>query len=408
MNSKKSQEENKNFLSDVIYTASDGGRSAVIIDDFSAWLPFDCNENVRDAEGHFQPLVYDRFNFGAGELVELLPASDSDFDSKKNSAFDFADVYSTILNAELKDDLKKRWVRRSRQLLNCNNFMQTSNGRIYRAFFCKTRLCPLCSWRRSIKIAMHTRAILSALMADCPDVDFIFLTLTVPNVSASELPGKLSQMFKAWDKMTASGRNLSDAKRFNSAILGYYRGLEITYNSKTDTYHPHFHCLLAVRSRYFKDDTYIKQSEWLAMWQRAMKDQTIKMVNVKKVKPNKKILSDSDFNAKLSPTEVKALAVISAVTEVTKYTVKTSDYIDLPKVTRVLDLALERRRLVAYGGLLADYHKKLNLDDEVEGDLLLTDAVTAPERDAVLKSYAFVVGCRHYVRVDIKRQQEKK
>src|SRR5699024_11322208 len=38
-----------------------------------------------------------------------------------------------------------------------------------------------------------------------------------------------------------------------------------------------------------------------------------------------------------------------------------------------LEEGLHRKRLISYGGLLKEIHKKLNLDDTEEGDLIHTD-----------------------------------
>ena len=102
------------------------------------------------------------------------------------------------------------------------------------------------------------------------------------------------------------------------------------------------------------------------MWQKAMKDSTITQVDVRKVKPKKTNNVGTCF----------ADMIISAVCEVAKYTVKSDDYI-MPwnwnmscKTVEVLDKALANRRLVAYGGVMKDWHKKLNLDDEIDGDLV--------------------------------------
>ena len=65
-----------------------------------------------------------------------------------------------------------------------------------------------------------------------------------------------------------------------------------------------------------------------------------------------------------------------AVCETTKYTVKNEDYIlsnnwqlTLESVA-TLDKALANRRLVAFGGVMKEWHKKLNLDDEIDGKLI--------------------------------------
>ena len=97
--------------------------------------------------------------------------------------------------------------------------------------------------------------------------------------------------------------------------------------------------------------------------------------------------------------------IISAVCEVAKYTVKSGDYV-LPwdwdmscKSVEVLDKALANRRLVAYGGIMKDWHKKLNLDDEIDGNLI-EDSET-PNGEVIREVCAFWnVGYQQYLIMD--------
>ncbi|WP_336664033.1 protein rep, partial [Kurthia gibsonii] len=71
-------------------------------------------------------------------------------------------------------------------------------------------------------------------------------------------------------------------------------------------------------------------------------------------------------------------AIEAAVQETAKYSVKDADYLtgnlknDL-EVVKDLEEGLYRKRMVAYGGLLKEIHKELNLDDIEEGDLVRVD-----------------------------------
>src|SRR5699024_12775019 len=64
--------------------------------------------------------------------------------------------------------------------------------------------------------------------------------------------------------------------------------------------------------------------------------------------------------------------------ETAKYPVKDTDFMtddEEKNLKRLSDLeeGLHRKRLISYGGLLKEIHKKLNLDDTEEGDLIHTD-----------------------------------
>ena len=60
----------------------------VVPEDEIVSLPFESLEGskFRNADGKFQQLNYKDFDFGAGEVLELLPERDADFDIKKNLA----------------------------------------------------------------------------------------------------------------------------------------------------------------------------------------------------------------------------------------------------------------------------------------------------------------------------------
>lgn len=325
------------------------------------------------------------------------------------------------------------WERRADRLHDCGvhlwfNVYSDGNGgetmKVKHAESCRVRLCPLCTWRRSIKIQTHTRKILESMQAE-KEYEYILVTLTVPNVTGAELSDKINDMMKSWDRF-------QHYIKFKKAVKGWYRGLEVTHNLQKykftyvkkngkkqcvmlvddngrpipnpsyDTYHPHFHCIFAVNPSYFNSRDYIKRDEWLAMWQKSMKDPTITQVDVRKVKPKKTDNTGACF----------ADMIISAVCEVAKYTVKSEDYV-LPwdwdmscKSVEVLDKALANRRLVAYGGVMKEWHKKLNLDDEIDGDLI-EDGETS-NGEVIREVCAFWnVGYQQYVIQDFEKKSKK-
>ena len=237
------------------------------------------------------------------------------------------------------------------------------------ANFCRERLCPMCAKRRSLKIFGQVSQIVEHI--DINKYDFILLTLTVPNVSGDKLSDKISQMQKAFNKLT-------HYKMFKNAVAGYFRALEVTYNhhknSKSyDTFHPHYHSILVVPKEYFTSSAYIQHKEWLSMWKTAMNDDSISQVDVRKVIP------------KLDKKKRGLVSIAGAVAEVAKYTLKPSDYIFknnsalTDKVVSVLSSALRGRRLVAFGGLFADVRDMLGLDDAENGDLIHINNETVQE-----------------------------
>lgn len=290
--------------------------------------------------------------------------------------------------------------KRSQRVHFCANDLAFGHSegkyKLHEANFCRERLCPMCAARRARKAFAQVYQICNKLRGD--GVRFIFLTLTVVNCEGSELSATIDKMQKAFHKLV-------NYKRFKDGCLGFFRALEVTRNNRRrsksyGTFHPHFHCVVAVPADYFTSSKYIKQVEWLQMWRKACKDDRILEVNVKTVKYFFK--RDGIDN------------LARACAEVAKYTLKTKDFLfrdddDLTdNVVSTLQGALRGRRLTAFGGCFAVVRDLLGLDDVEDGNLVHTetDAKTA---DAVemrryrwqsyLKFYA-LVSDRLEVRVD--------
>ncbi|PDH70241.1 protein rep, partial [Bacillus licheniformis] len=139
---------------------------------------------------------------------------------------------------------------------------ETGRLKLYQAYFCKVRLCPMCAWRRSLKIAYHNKLIVEQANRQY-HCAWLFLTLTVRNVEGGELRQTISDMMQGF-------RKLFQYKKVKSSTLGFFRALEITKNHEEHTYHPHFHVLVPVKRNYF-GKSYIKQEEWTSLWKKAMK-----------------------------------------------------------------------------------------------------------------------------------------
>ena len=231
--------------------------------------------------------------------------------------------------------------------------LETGVHKLRHANFCKLRLCPMCIKRRQKKIYHQMSKIMNVLSENYA---FVFLTLTQKNVSGEELSDEIDNLMKAWEK-------LSRRTVFKKAVKGWFRALEVTHNLDVnsvsyDTYHPHFHVVLAVRKGYFTGKEYIKHDDWCKMWQECMRLDYLPNVDVRRFKAsNKKELQKS-------------------VSEAAKYTVKDNDFL-IPdneelqdKTVAILTHALANRRLIAFGGVFKDTHKKLKLDDFDKGDLV--------------------------------------
>lgn len=230
-------------------------------------------------------------------------------------------------------------------------FAKTDNGlKLYQTWFCHSRLCPLCSWRRSIKNSYELRKILDMAYKKEPSAIFLFLTLT-------EESSKLGELRKNLTSMNRSIYRLFKYKDVKKDLLGYVRSTEITVNRDNLTFHQHVHILLMMKSSYFSRCHYLTQEKWSQLWQRARKLDYKPIVNIKKIRASKKDNS-----------------LIASAKEVSKYQVKDYDYItddekgDLVVVDE-LEHALAGTRQLSFAGLLKEIRHDLLLDEK-EDDLI--------------------------------------
>ena len=322
-------------------------------------------------------------------------------------------VYNRISRSQVHDGYKRYYRNRYLRVLNCASVLdfqltEEKKLKLYMAYFCQLRLCSMCAWRRSRKIFSQVSKIMNHLEQES-DYKYIFLTLTAKNCSGEDLDQELNRYFKAFYK-------LFQLKEVRAISKGYMRSLEITRNWEEHTYHPHFHVIIAVDKDYVKyrkpQFGYITQERWVQLWRKCMGLDYNPIVDIRKVKPKdgqatysaavaelaKYTLKPSDVMPELSFETKKALwhdsALIASLQKKTDE--KFASQID--ENVMILDAALRRRRLVAFGGEFKTIHKALKLDDVIDGDLINTDDEDVMREDVacVIVRYRWVSGLSDY------------
>ena len=211
------------------------------------------------------------------------------------------------------------------------------NKKLARGNFCNNRFCSTCAWRQTKKDTLKIDTLMKYINTEY-EKEFIFLTLTTPNIPAEQLKQEI-------DLYNIAFQRLLKRQEIEKVVKGYIRKLEVTYNQERNDFHLHFHCLIAVNKSYFSDKTYIKHDIWLKFWQEVTGRPEITQVDVRRVKQN----------------ESK-----SEVFEIATYSAKPSQYIGHGK--EIFDIfynALYRRQLLVYGGLFAKaskLHKEKKLE----------------------------------------------
>ncbi len=252
---------------------------------------------------------------------------------------------------------------------------ETGEKRLHSADFCRERLCPMCAWRKSLKCFQEVSRVIDTAQQEQPALVPIFLTLTVRNCTSADLSTTLDTVFEGWNRLTHNDR----MKRI---FKGWFRALEVTYNKEADTFHPHIHAILMVDKGYFKGKDYMTTVEWVKAWRKACRLSYDPVCDIRKVKGGSK-----------------------AIKEVSKYTVKDSDFISedkalTDKLVDTLSKALRNRRLYAFGGLLKEIAKRLGADRPDEGDLVHIDEDGELRNDVgqMIVVYRWNMGLANYIK----------
>lgn len=212
------------------------------------------------------------------------------------------------------------------------------------ANFCRQRLCPQCSYRRSLLVYSNISRALDWVQVWRPGLKYAFLTLTVRNVRPDDLSCALTSMAVTYNRFLSN-----DAVK--SRIVGAIRSTEVTINKSDFTYHPHYHLILALDDSYF-DGKYWTTDRWSKAWKQA---------------------GGYDYSPICHIEMIHGLQ--DAVKETAKYAVKPGElFSDLRHGSfdnvYYLQVGLHRKRLLSYSGVFAEARKALALKDEDSDNLV--------------------------------------
>ena len=316
---------------------------------------------------------------------EILEDGKNDWKNKKVDNLIIAESYKRLW---LKYDINN-FININYNMINCASMLEfklfeDNTKKLNKAMFCRNRLCPMCNWRRSKKIFGQVSKIVQEI-DKLDKYNYIFLTLTLKNCTSNELEENINLISSSFMNMFRGN------KKIKNICKGYFRAIEVTFNKKENTYHPHIHCIIVVDKNYFnrRNKDYIKIEEWQLIWQYYLKVDYLPICDVRKVK----------------------LMNYKAVAEVSKYTVKSKDIIIYNQDKSVnekltddniynLHFTLRNKRLVSFGGIFKEYHKKLNFEDinKNDIDLIKTDVDDNDELlNYIIVKYGWNVGLTNYI-----------
>lgn len=282
------------------------------------------------------------------------------FGPKKSDSLLLASVYHELSQLEWirgNRNSSKQFMLRSEKVSNCGNFLEfahavntltgeiSEKGKLHNANFCRDVLCPMCSWRKSLKQIAQLSEVLNHTEIK-GKYKFLFLTLTVPNVPYERLAEGITHILKSFKK-------LMKRRKYVRIIQGYYRSLEVTVNERAKTFHHHLHVLLLVPLSYGKKDTmYIKRDDVLKDWQEVTGDKSITQVDIRVVR---------------QAEQYETCNIVSAAIEVAKYAAKVPRRLYKADIIYSLLQGLSGRKTYDYGGILRTIRQSLNQPD-IESD----------------------------------------
>lgn len=236
------------------------------------------------------------------------------------------------------------------RLRDCASYIEINkSGQIVSSNFCKNRYCPICQWRKSRKTFALALNIQNEI-EEKGNFQFLFLTLTLKNSK------NLSQGI---DHILQSFKRLQDTKRFRRIVKGFIRTLEITYNQKTQEWHPHIHAIIAVDSNYFTEkELYTDYEQWRVLWKTVAHVDYFPQCNIQKINEEERT---------------------KAIAEISKYMVKPID-LEISKESEEIYTHLLKstfgRRLSSAGGIYKEVAREIKnkyetgIEEIKKGDVL--------------------------------------
>lgn len=137
---------------------------------------------------------------------------------------------------------------------HCCEVVEQRDGKLT-SNYCRCRWCLTCN---RIRAGVRINRYLPVFEEWGRNGGVNFVTLTVPNCKGSELSSTLDEMMH---KLKLCRKQI---RRTRGLEYKGVRSIEVTFNSETETYHPHFHIAVCGRSA-----AIALKDEWLKRWPEA-------------------------------------------------------------------------------------------------------------------------------------------
>lgn len=259
--------------------------------------------------------------------------------------------------------------------------------RLIRAEFCKFRYCPVCAWRKSLKLKALMLSRLDGIVENNKNLSYLFLTLTMRNDDVENIDQML-------DQLNSGFRKLTQQKFFKSSVKGVVKAIEIT-RGKDGKAHPHIHAVLAVSSCYFQKENYKKTDELVQIWRKALDIDYDPVVDIRRVYSK----TEKESKTKTSPKQ----KLSSVVAEALKYSVKGSDLSDMKFLIHLMDKTRGKRFLSSTGVFKGIFKENLSNDDLIH----INEDEERNKKPDDIRAYTFHNNYKKYVRNLVLEDEER-
>lgn len=275
------------------------------------------------------------------EIEELKRLVADIYDIKKQNNLKLAARYQMIAKKSTELSTDDYYTRKYERLEQCSTYLEfrreksTKKYKLINTNLCRVRLCPLCAYKRSLSVYHNTADIINYINTNYKNSKYLFLTLTIKNVSGSELADAIDNLTRGW-------QNMSKQKRIKNIVLGTVRSIEITYNKRSNTYHPHLHVLIHTTANIYAGRNYISQAEFADRWRSAAGIDYQPVVDIRQLRHNRG----------------------REIAEIAKYSVKPLEWNKCAEsVIITLDEVLHKRHLLSLSGTMREAKRILKITD---------------------------------------------
>lgn len=273
---------------------------------------------------------------------------------------------------------------KANKLAGCaDTVFKNREGRIIGGWFCHDPICPVCCWRRQIKIHAELSQILDYIGTEY--YDFYLLTLTYPNCAEDNLLQTTDDIYEAFNR-------LQRRVIWSAAFIGCLWTYEISYSQKSH-FHPHIHAVCVSERGAAVDETQLFEA-----WRDCCGFDLVKYdFNLKKIKPTEK--KPSQTESLMNTIDYVAKGVLGRNEEIDK--LLNLDKRISGEALDAIGKAVEGRHRFGFTGLLK--RKRCALHMAKDEDYLNVNDIETLKRseagreifrckwDAVSKRYGFTV-----------------